>query len=207
MSSAPPPTQAPLSQSSRMPLVPALQTLHRLRDQQVVVTTMGTAREWPKLSHHSLDFHYLPSAMGHAPALALGVALARPQREVIVLNGDGCMLMSLGCLATIRASGVSNYTLIVVDNGIYEVTGGQPTAGGAVDFDYAAAASAAGFPVAERFAEIDDWQRRAEEVLQRPGPRFVHWLVEPVENYQLRSPGPMAERLERFGRALRGDGG
>ena len=88
----------------QMPLVPALAALAERRRDQIVVTTMGAAREWPRLSQHPLDFHYIPSAMGHAPMLGLGLALAQPQREVIVLNGDGCMLMSLGCLVTIVAS-------------------------------------------------------------------------------------------------------
>lgn len=51
-----------------MPLIPALQVLADVRRDQIVVTTMGSAREWPKLSQHALDFQYLPSAMGHAPA-------------------------------------------------------------------------------------------------------------------------------------------
>lgn len=195
------------AQASRMTLREALETLHRIRDDQVVVTTMGAAREWPKLSDHPLDFHYIPSAMGHAPALALGLALARPEREVIVFNGDGCMLMSLGCLATIRASGASNYTLIIVDNGLYEVTGGQRTAGAVIDFDFAAAARAARFPVVEQFTVIDDWQRRADEVLQRRGPRLIHWRVAPVDDFQLRAPGPLPERLESFRRALNAPAG
>ncbi len=82
--------------SSRMPLVAALEVLAGLRRDEIVITTMGAAREWPRLSQHPLDFHYIPSAMGEAPALALGLALALPSREVIVLNGDGCMLMNLG---------------------------------------------------------------------------------------------------------------
>ena len=88
-----------------MPLVAALEVLAGLRRDEVVITTMGAAREWPRLSHHPLDFHYIPSAMGEAPALGLGLALAQPSREVIVLNGDGCMLMNLGALVTIVASG------------------------------------------------------------------------------------------------------
>ncbi|HVU89478.1 MAG TPA: thiamine pyrophosphate-dependent enzyme, partial [Pirellulales bacterium] len=91
--------------SNRMPLVPALEVLLKRRRDEIVVTTMGSAREWPRLSRHPLDFHYIPSAMGHAPMLALGMALAQPQREVLAFNGDGCMLMSLGCLVTIVASG------------------------------------------------------------------------------------------------------
>ncbi len=95
---------------------------------RIVVTTMGSAREWPKLSQHPLDFHYIPSAMGHAPVLGLGLALAQPAREVITFNGDGCMLMSLGCLATIVASGATNYTLIVLENGGLR-SDGRPTNG------------------------------------------------------------------------------
>lgn len=196
--------QAGSHDARRMPLIGALEVLRDLRDEQIVVTTMGTAREWPKLSRHPLDFHYIPSAMGHAPVLALGLALSRPQREVICFNGDGCMLMSLGCLVTIMASGAKNYTLIVVDNGIYEVTGGQQTAGSRAAFDFAATARAAGFATVETFDDLADWRRRAAEVLALDGPRFILWRVAPVEDYQLESPGPLAERLARFRAALVG---
>ena len=121
-----------------MPLVPALQVVHRLRTDQIVVTTMGTAREWPRLSQHPLDLHYIPSSMGQSPTLALGLAIAQPQRNVIVFTGDGSLLMNLGCLVTIVASGAKNLTLIVIDNGVYEVTGGQRTAGAVAGVDFAA---------------------------------------------------------------------
>ena len=68
-----------------------------------------------------------------------------PEREVIAFNGDGCMLMSLGCLVTIVASGAKNLTLIVLENGVYEVTGGQHTAGDAARVDFIGMARAAGF--------------------------------------------------------------
>src|SRR5580704_11862629 len=123
-------------QRDRMPLVPALEVVRDRRRDQIVVTTMGSAREWPRLSQHPLDFHYIPSAMGHAPMLALGLALAQPARETIVLNGDGCTLMSLGCLVTIVASGAKNLTLILLENGVYEVTGGQGTAAAQAHVDF-----------------------------------------------------------------------
>src|SRR3990172_5897169 len=99
------------------------------RTDQVVVTTMGSIREWSRVSRHPLDFHYIPSAMGQGSSLGLGIALARPERRVIVLNGDGSMLMNLGSLVTIAAQGPRNYYLNVFDNGVYEITGGQLTAG------------------------------------------------------------------------------
>ncbi len=185
-----------------MPLVAALEVLRALRQDEIVVTTMGSAREWPRLSQHPLDFHYIPSAMGHAPVLALGLALAQPQREVIAFNGDGCMLMSLGCLVTIVASAARNFTLIVLENGVYEVTGGQTTAGAKVAIDFAAAARAAGFASVNRFEHLTDWQAGVTAALAAPGPRFIVLEVARVADYELNSPGPMAERIERFRAAL-----
>lgn len=190
----------------RMPFVAALETLRSLRRDEIVVTTMGSAREWPKLSQHSLDLHYIPSAMGEAPALGLGLALAKPKREVIVLNGDGCMLMNLGALVTIVASGATNLTLVVFENGVYEVTGGQQTAAasatGHASVDLAALARAAGFPSVREFGDLETWQRDAAETLRLAGPRFVLLSVERVDDYLLESPGPMADRLARFQQAL-----
>ncbi len=194
--------------TSRMPFVEALGVLVPLREEWIVVTTMGAAREWPKLSQHPLDFHYIPSAMGQAPALGLGLALAKPAHEVWVLNGDGGMLMNLGCLVTIVASGAKNITLIVFDNGIYEVTGGQQTAAAVAErhaaVDFAGFARAAGFASVHRFDRLDEWRSQAAEILRSPGPRFIVLAVEPVgDNYHLEAPGPMAGRLAAFQAALR----
>lgn len=206
------PAEAP--KRAAMPLRPALEVIRKLRGDAIVVTTMGAAREWPQLHaegavRHPLDFQYLPSAMGHAPMLALGLALARPEREVICFNGDGGMLMSLGCLVTVVAAGAHNYTLIVLDNGLYEVTGGQPTAGaaeakvGGGSCDFAAFAQGAGFHTVRRFAKLDDWEAAAAEVLALPGPRFVQLYTEPVgAAYHLPAPAPMAEQIRKFQAAL-----
>ena len=186
----------------RMPLLPALEALAELRKGQIVVTTMGAAREWPKLSQHPLDFHYLPSAMGHAPMIALGLALARPEREVICFNGDGCMLMSLGCLVTIAASGAKNLSLVVLENGLYEVTGGQTTAGAVAGVDFARMALAAGFASAIHFNELLNWRRDAAAALMSPGPRFISLSVEPVGADYLLPPPTMQAQIERFCEAL-----
>jgi len=185
-----------------MALVPALEVLVALRRGQIVVTTMGATREWARLSHDPLDFHYLPSAMGHAPLLGLGLALALPEREVIAFNGDGGMLMGLGGLVTIAAARPANYTLVVLENGIYEVTGGQTTAGsGTVDF--AAIGRAAGLTSVREFERLDDWRHAAPECLALPSPRMIVLHVEPVgSDYQLPTLEPAAGRLERFRAAL-----
>ena len=188
-----------------MPLADALRVIVNLRRDEIVVTTMGSAREWPKLAQHPLDFHYVPSAMGHAPMIGLGLALAQPARQVIAFNGDGCMLMSLGCLVTIVASGAKNLTLIVLDNGIYEVTGGQKTAATVAGTDFAGLARAAGFPSVAAFDDLATWQQQAATTLTLPGPRFIALAIEPVgPAYHLEAPGPMKDRVPKFMAALRG---
>jgi thiamine pyrophosphate-dependent acetolactate synthase large subunit-like protein len=71
---------------------------------------------------------YMLGSMGLACPIALGVALAQPHRHVVALEGDGSLLMQLGCLATIAMLKPPNLTIVVMDNGIYQITGSQPTA-------------------------------------------------------------------------------
>jgi thiamine pyrophosphate-dependent acetolactate synthase large subunit-like protein len=102
----------------------ALEVLALHRRERVVVTTMGSITLWPQLSDSPLDFHYLPSSMGQGVPVGLGLCLAHPGRGVVVLTGDGGTLMNLGCLVTAAQFSVPLFILLV-DNGLYEVTGGQ----------------------------------------------------------------------------------
>lgn len=189
--------------AGNMGLIDALSVLVKLRRDEIVVTAMGAAREWPKLSQHPLDFHYVPSAMGNAPALGLGLALAQPQRQVIVLNGDGSTLMSLGSLVTLAAAGPKNLTLVILNNGIFEVTGGQETAASATGVDWLALVQSAGIASVRRFSQLEEWHRQAAATLVLPGPRVIILDVASVgPNFNLESPGPMAERMTRFRQAL-----
>ena len=93
--------------STAMPVVAALQVLIAERkSDHIVVTNQGSARVWPKLNQHALDLHYNPSTMGGAVPLGLGFAIAQPQREVLIVSGDGSLLMSLGSLVTVVGSGL-----------------------------------------------------------------------------------------------------
>jgi thiamine pyrophosphate-dependent acetolactate synthase large subunit-like protein len=182
----------------------ALEVVARERGDRVVLTTMTAVGVWPALSDGPLDFAYMPSAMGHAPGLALGLALARPGRGVIVLNGEGSMLMNLGALATLAQNPADVY-LLVLDNGLYEVTGGQPTpAAGRVRF--AELALAAGVSRAYAFATLPDWERGAAGALSGPGPVVVHLRVEGRPGQKTpRPPRPMAEQIARLHAALGGE--
>jgi thiamine pyrophosphate-dependent acetolactate synthase large subunit-like protein len=179
----------------------ALAVLACHRGDRVVITTMTAVGLWPALSDTPLDFAYMPSAMGHGPGLALGLAMACPGRGVIAINGDGSMLMSLGSLVTLAAHPANVY-LIVMDNSLYEVTGGQQTAGtGRADF--AALARAAGIGRVYTFATLADWERGAAEALAGPGPVVIHLAVEGRLGQKTpRPPRPMAEQIARLRRGL-----
>ena len=191
-------------QDKAMPVVDTLRVLADLcGDDQIVVTNQGSARIWPKLRRRTLDFHYNPSTMSGAIPLALGLALAQPQREVLTISGDGSLLMSLGSLVTIVGSGATNLTVVLLDNGLYEVTGGQETPAARAAVDYAGLARAAGFPSTAEFHDIADWQKRAAEILAMPGPRFIRLSVSAApREYLATSTPPLAEQLSELQRSL-----
>ena len=183
----------------------ALAVLADVRDDRtVVVTNQGSARVWPLIADHPLDLHYNPSTMGGAIPLALGLALAHPSLHVIVVSGDGALTMSLGSLITVVAASATNVTVVVLDNGIYEVTGGQQTAGSVAQIDYAGLARAAGFRCCHEFRNEASWTEQAATVMTEPGPRFLSLRVQPTLPDDLKTaPTPMPEQLERITREVR----
>ena len=195
--------------SKRMPLTDAVATVRAARaDTDIVISSMGTAREWMALGPlHPLDFVYVPSAMGHAAALGLGLALAQPARRVIALMGDGSLLMNLGSLATIAAERPPNLVVIVFDNGVYEVTGAQPTpATVGVDesrVDYVAVARACGIRSVHAFSDSMEWSSGITGVLEAQGPTVVVLGVASVPGVGgPKSPGPTSQRGPAFMAAL-----
>ncbi len=186
-----------------------LAPLARLRTDEVVVTTMSVVRPWGRLPSHALDFASADSAMGHAADLALGIAIARPDRRVLCLNGDGSMLMTLGTLVTAAAAEATNLVLFVIDNGTYEITGNQSVPGrGGVD--YAALARAAGFPEAFFYDDAGAYEAALPGIMTTSGPVLVSLRVEPGgEGPISRSPAEEAlylqVSLERAAHRFRSD--
>jgi thiamine pyrophosphate-dependent acetolactate synthase large subunit-like protein len=155
-----------------------LAPLARLRGDAVVVTSMGVVRPWARFSTSPLDFASADSAMGHTADFALGLALARPERRVICLNGDGSMLMTLGTLVTIAEAAPENLVLFVIVNGTYEITGNQAIPG-ASRVDFAGLARAAGIPRVHSFDEKTAYERALPEILEGVGPVAVVVRAEP----------------------------
>ena len=118
---------------------------------------------------------------GHA-GFALGLALARPERKVVLFDSEGDLLMSLGILATIAEQAPTNLYHFMVDNECYATTGGQPVPN-ATKTAYDAIARAAGYPHAAAFTELADVEHHLPPLLARPGPVFAAFkVVLEVEN-------------------------
>src|ERR1700687_2867780 len=115
---------------------------------------------------------YMLGSMGLAIPIALGVAIAQPARHVVALEGDGSLLMQLGCLTTVAMRAPKNLTIVVWDNGIYQITGAQPTAS-ASTADLVAIARGAGLANSAWAADEDDFDRLAAIALKDDGPRLI----------------------------------
>ncbi len=114
--------------------------------------------------------------MGLASSHGIGLALARPERRVIVLDGDGSLLMNLGTLVTIASVAPKNLVHLVCQNGTYEANGGHPLPNPEVDF--AGMARSAGIPRCTSFSDLADFETRIGEVLHAEGPVFAVLNIE-----------------------------
>ena len=185
-----------------MELREALAPIALLARESAILTTMSAVGDWPAEHDHPLVFHFMPSSMGQGSSLALGLALAKPERSVVALNGDGCTLMNLGSLVTIGKVRPANLTLVVLDNGIYEVTGGQPH-GGRGSVDYLGFARAAGIESGYEFADANQWAGQAAELVQAQGPTFIRLVIEPRFGRSTpKPPRTMPEQIDRLRTAL-----
>jgi thiamine pyrophosphate-dependent acetolactate synthase large subunit-like protein len=179
----------------------ALEIVAANRTDRVVVTTMGSVGIWPSISDSERDFHYQPSSMGQGVPLALGLCLAKPGLGVIVLTGDGGLIMNLGCLIT-AAQHDMPLAVVLIDNGLYEVTGGQDVAG-ARRTDFASIARGAGFKSVQQFETADDWRNGAKAALTAAGPSFSWLAVEGERGHATPSaPRPMHEQIARLQSAI-----
>ncbi len=166
-----------------------------LRDEAVVAGIGNTNFDLYAAGHRSQNFYMLGS-MGLAFPIALGVALAQPRRRVIGIEGDGSLLMNLGCLATIAMVAPANLTLVVMDNGVYEITGGQPTAS-AQRCDFVEVARATGIAHSAWAQDTSDFVRLVQAALERTGPSLIGARIErgPAIAQPPRDPAQIRDRF------------
>jgi phosphonopyruvate decarboxylase len=138
---------------------------------------------------------YVVGSMGCASSLGLGLALAQPARRVVVLDGDGAMLMHLGATAVVGHEAPKNLVHVLLDNGVHDSTGAQATVAPAVDL--AAVALASGYPVVRRIASASELASAVRAA--RSGPVFLHVRTRPREERKLprpkETPAEVAQRL------------
>ncbi|MDI7174958.1 phosphonopyruvate decarboxylase [Leptospira santarosai] len=133
----------------------------RRREDTFIITTTGyTSREMYEIRDHVNNF-YMVGSMGCAGSIGLGLALAQPDKKVIVIDGDGALLMRLGSMTSNAMYHPNNLLHILLDNGCHESTGGQLTTAGVVDFT--ALARACGYPQSIRFDDLGEFEEFFEQ--------------------------------------------
>ena len=163
----------------------AVKLLDSKRRDSVLVATMNSNNVQFGLpsvtTNEALDFP-LSGAMGKASSLGLGLALAQPQRKIMVLDGDGSLLMNLGAMVTISNKAPTNLCHVLFDNGVYAVTGGQPVPG-SPKTDWVDLANGAGYAAVFSFDNLEDLTTGFADALAAKGPVFIHLAITPqIEN-------------------------
>ncbi|HUZ00359.1 MAG TPA: thiamine pyrophosphate-dependent enzyme [Thermomicrobiaceae bacterium] len=182
--------------------IDALEAIYPELEQCVVVTIMGAVSAELQSLGHRPNFFYLLHAMGLASSMGLGIALSRPELPVVVLDGDGSILMNLGSLTTMARYRPGNLTHVVFDNESLLSVGGFPTAT-ATGSDVAGMAAAAGIPRTTTVRTLDDF-RAAFTAARASGE-----LTTIVAKVEARGPAlyltdlPMLENRFQFQRHLR----
>jgi thiamine pyrophosphate-dependent acetolactate synthase large subunit-like protein len=144
----------------------------RLKNEEAVIGGIGNTNFDLWTAGHRPQNFYMLGSMGLAFPIALGAALAQPARHIFALEGDGSLLMQLGCLTTIASLAPKNLTMIVMDNGMYQITGAQPTPAAAVS-DIVAIAAGCGLGQSTWAADEDDFERLIDDALTGEGPTFI----------------------------------
>ncbi len=155
----------------RMNRVALMKALKARITNEIVVSTYSGALDWLDQGERELNY-FSHGAMGLATSHGLGLALARPERKVIVLEGDGSLLMNLGTLVTIGAQAPPNLVVLLFQNDAYEANGGHPIPQ-AQTVDFPALARAAGIANSSTIDDITAFTQRLPEILASPGPTFV----------------------------------
>ncbi len=168
----------------------------RLKNEEAVIGGIGNTNFDLWAAGHRPQNFYMLGSMGLAFPIALGVALAQPERRVFALEGDGSLLMQLGCLSTIATLKPKNLTMILMDNGIYQITGAQPTPAAATS-DLIAIAIGCGLTNSAWAADEADFERLIDQSQSAFGPSLIGVRIDdkPGTGTTRRDPAQIRERF------------
>ena len=158
-----------------------LKTFARQRKDEIVVAVYMAAQEITHIAPNDLNYTFI-GAMGQGSSHALGLALGRPDKKVVVFDGDGSLLMNLGSLVTIGNQAPKNYIHCLCENGCYETNGSVPIPR-AKEMRFAELAKAAGYKKTWEISDLGEWERELPNILKSEGPVFVTLKVEAGEVY------------------------
>jgi phosphonopyruvate decarboxylase len=173
-----------------------LQVVAAARGDAICVPTMTTSPAWRTIAPDDLSVGCV-GFMGGASSLGLGLALARPDRRVIVLDGDGSLLMQLGSLATNAGAAPRNFVHLLFKNGVYHTSGAQGIPGG-LSVDFVMMAKGAGYRQVLSIDSLDEFKRRLPELLRAEGPVFVELHTGLADQTPMTARGgvPFPEQVE-----------
>jgi len=183
----------------------ALRSVYDQLAQRVVVTIMGAVAAELQSIGHRPSFFYLQHAMGLASSMGLGIALSRPELSVIVLDGDGSVLMNLGALTTMARYRPKNLLHVVFDNESLLSVGGFPTAT-STGSDIAGMARAAGVPRTATVQSIEEFARAVEDALVARELTTIVAKVEAAGPSRYVTDLALLENRFQFQRYLQGEG-
>ena len=168
----------------------------KLKHEEAVIGGIGNTNFDLWAAGHRPQNFYMLGSMGLAFPIALGVALAQPDRRVVALEGDGSLLMQLGALSTIAALKPKNLTMIVMDNGIYQITGAQPTPAAGVA-DIVAIAIGSGLASSAWAADEEDFERLVDDAMAASEPSLIAVRIDdkPGVGTTRRDPVQIRERF------------
>ncbi|MBC9877916.1 hypothetical protein G8O24_11245 [Bradyrhizobium sp. INPA01-394B] len=168
----------------------------KLKHEEAVIGGIGNTNFDLWAAGHRPQNFYMLGSMGLAFPIALGVALAQPDRRVFALEGDGSLLMQLGALSTIAALKPKNLTMIVMDNGIYQITGAQPTPAAGVA-DLVGIALGSGLANSAWAADEEDFERLVDEAMSADAPSLIALRIDdkPGVGTTRRDPVQIRERF------------
>jgi thiamine pyrophosphate-dependent acetolactate synthase large subunit-like protein len=168
----------------------------KLKKEEAIVGGIGNTNFDLWAAGHRPQNFYMLGSMGLALPIALGVALAQPNRRIFALEGDGSLLMQLGCLSTIATLKPKNLTMIVMDNGVYQITGAQPTPAAATT-DLIAVAAGCGLTSSSWAADEEDFERLIEQSLTASEPMLIGVRIDdkPGAGATRRDPVQIRERF------------
>ncbi|HTO63521.1 MAG TPA: thiamine pyrophosphate-dependent enzyme [Bradyrhizobium sp.] len=170
--------------------------VNKLKHEEAVIGGIGNTNFDLWAAGRRPQNFYMLGSMGLAFPIALGVALAQPERRVFALEGDGSLLMQLGCLTTIAALKPKNLVMVVMDNGLYQITGSQPTPAAAVA-DIVAIAIASGLTDSAWAADEEDFERLVDQALLATVPTLIGVRIDdkPGVGATRRDPVQIRERF------------